>query len=70
VCPTTDNRASPQAVAPRGDCTLNRAIFDAICTDLPRIKDSRKSSVYPLVCLRFSYTLLRHDLVNLFAKYR
>jgi len=41
---------------------LNRAIFNSICTDLLRIKDSRNPSTYPWVCLRFSQTLLHQDL--------
>jgi len=41
---------------------LNQAIFYSICTDLLRIKDPRKSSTYPRVCLRFSRTLMHQDL--------
>ena len=44
------------------DLNLNRAIFYSICTDLLRIKDSRKSSTYPRVCLRFSRILMHQDL--------
>ena len=47
---------------------LNRAVFYSICTNLLRIKDLRKASTYPLVCLRFSQTLLHQDLGTFLRK--
>jgi hypothetical protein len=40
----------------------------ATCTNLLRIKDLRKVSTYPLVCLRFSQTLLHQDLSTFLRK--
>ena len=47
---------------------LNRAIFYSTCTNLLRTKDLRKVSTYPLVCLRFSQTLLHQDLGTFLRK--
>ena len=47
---------------------LNLAIFYSTCTNLLRIKDLRKVSTYPLVCLRFSQTLLHQNLGTFLRK--
>jgi len=41
--------------------SVKRSVYST-CTNLLRIKDLRKVSTYPLVCLRFSQTLLHQDL--------